>query len=70
VTFKRTIKRVLALLTCAAGIPLLMIAGMSGDVVIRILTIVAGGSLMISGAIQFWLLRKRRKKSWADDVPY
>jgi hypothetical protein len=70
VTFKRTIKRLMALLTCGAGIPLLMIAGASGDAIIRILTIIAGACLITSGAIQLWLLRKRRKKSWDDDVPY
>jgi hypothetical protein len=67
---KRTIRRLLAILTGVAGLPLLMIAGATNDVVIRTLAAIAGTCLIVSGGIQFWLLRKRRRKEWDDPVPY
>ncbi len=68
-TIKRTINRLLAILTCLAGVPLLMIARGTDDMIIRTLTSVAGICLMISGGMQFWLLRKRKRTAW-DESPY
>ncbi|HXL70434.1 MAG TPA: hypothetical protein VN935_04250 [Rhizomicrobium sp.] len=67
---KRTIRRLLAILTGVAGLPLLMIAGATNDVVIRTLAAIAGTCLIVSGGIQFWLLRKRKRTGWDDPVPY
>ncbi|HEX4370490.1 MAG TPA: hypothetical protein VH019_04010 [Rhizomicrobium sp.] len=67
---KRTIRRLLAILTGVAGLPLLMIAATTNDVVIRTLAAIAGICLLLSGGIQFWLLRKRKRTEWDDPVPY
>ena len=67
---KRTIRRLLTILTGLAGLPLLMIAGAANDVVIRALAAIAGICLIVSGGIQFWLLRKRKRTEWDDPVPY
>ena len=67
---KRTIRRLLTILTGVAGLPLLMIAGAANDVVIRTLAAIAGICLIVSGGIQFWLLRKRKRTEWDDPVPY
>jgi hypothetical protein len=70
-SIKRTIKRLIAVLTCLAGIPLLMIARQTGDPVIRVLASVAGVCLLVSGSMQFWLMRTRKKKrAWGDEIPY
>jgi hypothetical protein len=46
----------------------LLIAGGAEDFVIRILSGIAGICLIVSGGVQFWMLRPRR---WtADDPPY
>ena len=66
----RTIKRLTAILTCVAGILLLLIVGATHDLVIRTLTTIAGACLMVSGGIQFWMLRRRRKRAWGDEIPY
>jgi hypothetical protein len=66
---RRTPKRLLAALTSMAGVPLLMVAGATGDLVIRALTITAGSCLIISGGIQLWMLRRRRRH-WGSDIPY
>jgi len=68
-SIKRTIKRLIAILTCVAGVPLLMIARESDDVIIRTLATVAGICLIISGGLQLWLLPARRKKT-GDDLAY
>jgi hypothetical protein len=67
---KRTIRRLLAILTGVAGIPLLLIAATTNDVVTRTLAAIAGICLIVSGGIQFWLLRKRKRTEWDDPVPY
>jgi len=67
---RRTIKRLVAILTGLAGIPLLMIAGGTDDAVIRALTTIAGICLIISGSIQFWMLRHRRRRPSGDDLAY
>jgi hypothetical protein len=46
-----------------------MIARESDDVIIRTLAAVAGICLLVSGGLQLWTLRARRKKT-ADDLPY
>jgi hypothetical protein len=69
-SMKRTIKRLIAVLTCVSGIPLLMIARETDDLVIRTLASVAGICLIVSGGIQFWMLRKRKRPAWDDRVPY
>jgi hypothetical protein len=66
---RHTPKRLLAVLTSMAGVPLLMVAGATSDLVIRALTIIAGACLIISGGIQFWMLRRRRRH-WGSDIPY
>ena len=48
---RHTPKRLLAVLTSMAGVPLLMVAGATSDLVIRALTITAGACLIISGGI-------------------
>jgi hypothetical protein len=70
VAIKRTIRRLLAILTGVAGLPLLMIAGATNDVVIRTLAAIAGTCLILSGGIQCWMLRKRKRTEWDDPVPY
>ena len=67
---RRTIKRLSAVLTCVAGVPLVMIAGAAGDPVIRALTSIAGICLFASGSIHFWTLRRHRKRAWEDESPY
>ena len=66
---KRAIKRLVGLVTCVSGVPLLMIARESDDVIIRTLATVAGICLIISGGLQLWLLPARRKKT-GDDLAY
>jgi len=66
----RTIKRLTAILMCVAGILLLLIDEATHDLVIRTLTTISGACLMVSGGIQFWMLRKRTKKAWGDHIPY
>jgi Flp pilus assembly protein TadB len=66
----RTIKRLTAILTCVAGILLLLIVGATHDLVIRTLAAISGACLIVSGGIQFWMLRKRRRKAWGDEIPY
>ena len=64
----RTLRRLLAILTGIAGLPLLIIAGGADDLVIRVLSGIAGICLIVSGGVQFWMLRPRK---WtADDPPY
>ena len=64
----RTLKRLLAILTGVAGLPLLIITGGADDTVIRVLSGIAGVCLIVSGGVQFWILRPRK---WtADDPPY
>jgi hypothetical protein len=67
---RHTIKRLLAIVTGISGVPLLMIARATDDVVIRSLAITAGVCLLLSGAGQFWLQRKHRRAISGDDVPY
>lgn len=69
-SLNRTIKRLTAILTCLAGILLLLIVGATHDLVIRTLTGIAGACLIVSGGIQFWMLRKHRRKAWGDEIPY
>jgi hypothetical protein len=47
-----------------------MIAGATNDMVIRTLAAIAGTCLIVSGGMQFWLLRKRKRTEWDDPVPY
>ncbi|HXR94465.1 MAG TPA: hypothetical protein VN718_01220 [Rhizomicrobium sp.] len=65
---RRTIKRLSAILTCLAGIPLLLIGGVVNDPVIRALTAIAGICLIASGGMQLWSMRRRKRT--ADDLPY
>jgi hypothetical protein len=65
----RAIKRLIAVVTCVAGVPLLMVARESDDVIIRTLATVAGICLIVSGGLQLWLLPARRKKT-GDDLAY
>lgn len=67
---RRMIKQLLAILTAIAGVPLLMISGAVDDVVIRSLASTAGICLLVSGGIQFWLLRGRRRRMSGDDLAY
>ena len=67
---RHTLKRLLAILTGIAGLPLLIITRAADDPVIRVLAGVAGICLIISGSMQFWLMRARKRRASGDDIPY
>ncbi len=64
----RTVKRLLAILTCLFGLYLLLLAVALDDWIVRALAILAAGCFLISGGLRFWLLRNVRKRSKWDEM--